>query len=97
MRRRLLPEGRPGPQPRGVAVSARTGQGIDALLAAVDEVLPFDPIVPATFRVPPGEGASISLLHELGRVKATRYEDSYTEIEAEVPESLKQRLARYIV
>ena len=97
MRRRLLPGGHAEVQPRGVAVSARTGQGMDALLAAVDEVLPFDPIVPATFRFSPGEGAKISMLHELGRVKATRYEDDYTEIEAEVPQSVKQRLARWAV
>ncbi len=97
MRRRILPSGHPELQPRGVAVSARTGQGTDALLAAVDEVLPFDPIVPATFRFPAGEGASISLLHELARVKATRYEDDHTVVEADVPQSLKQRLSRYAV
>jgi GTP-binding protein HflX len=97
MRRRLLPGGHVEVQPRGVAVSARTGQGMDALLAAVDEVLPFDPIVPATFRFPPGEGAKIGMLYELGRVKMARYEDGYTEIEAEVPQSVKQRLARWAV
>ncbi|MGE5569996.1 MAG: GTPase HflX [Rhodospirillales bacterium] len=103
----LAPEWQAGPyasglppgetQPRGVAVSARTGQGIDELLAALDEVLPFDPIVPATFRFPPGEGAKINMLYELGRVKETRYGGEYTEVEADVPESLKQRLKRWAV
>lgn len=104
----VMPEGQVGPyaagrvppgetQPRGVAVSALTGQGIDALLAALDEALPFDPIVPATFRFPPGEGARINMLYELGRVKETRYSGEYTEVEADVPESLKQRLKRWAV
>jgi len=103
----LMPEGQIGPfagrlapgetQPRTVAVSARTGQGIDALLAALDEALPLDPIVAATFRFPPGEGAKINMLHELGRVKETRYGGEYTEVEADVPESLKQRLKRWAV
>ncbi|MGE5486766.1 MAG: GTPase HflX [bacterium] len=81
---------------RSVRVSARTGEGIDELLAAIDEVLPFDPVMTATFRFPPSEGAKISMLHDLGRVKWTRYEGEYCEIEAEVSESLKRRLAEFL-
>lgn len=81
---------------RAVPISALTGQGLDQLLAAIDEILPFDPIVRAVFRFPAGEGAGISLVHELGRVIETRYTGAFREIEADVPESLKLRLSRFL-
>ena len=81
---------------RSVRVSARTGEGMAELLSAIDEVLPFDPVATATFRFPQSEGAKISMLHDLGRVKWTRYEEEYCDIEAEVSESLKRRLAKFL-
>jgi GTP-binding protein HflX len=77
----------------GVAISALTGAGMDRLLAAIDEALPLDPIVRATFRLSAGDGASMALLHEFGQVLETRYDGEYCEIEAEIPESLQPRLA----
>ena len=97
VRRRWLAGAHAGIQAPAVAVSARTGQGIPDLLAGIDEVLPFDPLVAAKFRFPLGEGAKVSLLYELGRVKAKRYEGDYCEIEAEVPQSLRERLAGFAV
>jgi len=94
---RLLSSDHPRVQPRGVAVSALTGQGLDQLLAAVDDALPVDPLAAVRFRFPPGEGAPISLLYEFGRVTATHYHGDYYEIEAEAPLSLRQRLAAFIV
>ena len=43
---------------------------------------------------PSGDGATLAMLHEFGRVLSTRYvdEDGSVEVEAEVPESLKRRL-----
>jgi GTP-binding protein HflX len=87
----------PGDHPRAVAVSARTGQGMDELLKAIDEVAPFDPVAPATFRIPLTEGAKVSLLYQLGRVTAVRYEGDYCQVEAEVSESLRRRLAKFAV
>jgi GTP-binding protein HflX len=78
---------------RGVAISALTGAGMDRLLAAIDEALPLDPIVRATFQLSAGDGASMALLHEFGQVLETRYDGEYCEIEAEIPESLQRRLA----
>jgi GTP-binding protein HflX len=77
-----------------VAVSALTGAGIDGLLRAIDEALPLDPVLRTTFRISSGDGATLALLHEYGRVLATRYEGTHVEVEAEVPESLKRRLGR---
>ena len=61
----------------------------DGLLAAIDEVLPLDPMVRATFHLPAGDGATLALLHEFGRVLETQYSGEVCEIEAEIPESLE--------
>jgi GTP-binding protein HflX len=82
---------------RAVSISARTGDGIERLLTAVDEVMPFDPIGRAVFRFPMNEGAKISLLHDTARVLSTRYSDGFTEIEAELPESVQKRLENFLV
>ena len=92
LHRRLLSEAGGHADTRSVAVSALTGAGLDRLLAAIDDVLPLDPIVRQTFRMPAGDGARLALLHEFGRVIETRYLGEECEVEAEVPESLKRRL-----
>jgi GTP-binding protein HflX len=56
-------------------------------------VLPLDPIVRASFRLPASDGATLALLHEFGKVLATQYSGEDCEIEAEIPESLQRRLA----
>jgi GTP-binding protein HflX len=85
-----------GGEPRTVAVSAATGQGIEALLATIDEMLPLDPVARTTFRVPAGDGATIHLIHELGRVSEQRYEGRLCILETEAPQSLRERLARFV-
>ena len=92
-RRRLLGEAHPA---RAAAVSALNGYGVARLLSAIDEVLPFDPIVRARLRLPLSEGARISLVHDLGRVLETRYEEGTCEMDAEIPESLRRKLAPYV-
>lgn len=92
MRRRLLSGTGSHHEARAVAVSALTGEGVDGLLSLIDTVLPLDPIVRTTLRLPAGDGATLALLHEFGRVLSTRYEDDSCEVDAEVPESLKRRL-----
>ena len=94
-RRRLLGDSETAAT-RAVAVSALTGHGIDGLLAAIDEVLLFDPVVRARLRFPLSEGARISQVHELGRVLETRYAADSCEMDAEIPESLRRRLAAYL-
>ena len=77
---------------RAVAVSSLTGAGVDHLLARIDELLPLDPIIHTTLRLPLGDGATLALLHEFGRVVATQYDADGCEVEAEIPESLCRRL-----
>jgi GTPase len=94
--RRILQD--PQHQPAAaVAVSARSGEGIGALLQKIDETLGLDPVAKCVFRFPLAEGGPLHLLHEHGRVTATRYRRGYCEVEAEAPESLRQRLAKYAV
>jgi GTP-binding protein HflX len=94
--RRLLSD--PEHQPAGaVAVSARTGEGLDKLVSKIDETLPLDPIFPCVFRFPAGEGAPLHMLHEFGRVTDTRYMGDTCEVRALAPESIKRRLAKYLV
>ena len=93
VRRRLL-SGSPGhADERAVAISALTGEGIDGLLQAIDEILPLDPIVRTTVHLPAGDGATLAMLHEFGRVISIQYNESGAEIEAEIPQSLERRLA----
>jgi GTPase len=80
-----------------IAISARSGAGFDEVLTAIDKLLPLDPISRAKFRIPSSDGSSINLLHERARVLQRTYRDESCEIEAEVPESVKRGLARFVV
>ena len=94
---RILGEVRESARSEALPVSARTGEGFEALLGAIDNALPLDPVSLAAFRIPAGEGAVLHLLHERAKVLATRYRGDTCEIEAEVPESVKRRLSGYLV
>jgi len=80
---------------RAVAVSARTGAGMQELLAAVDELLPVDRLCRATFRIPLTEGRALHLLHEYARVTRKKRDNDYWTVEAEVTESLLRQLEDY--
>jgi GTP-binding protein HflX len=92
VRRRLLSESGAHIEAPAVAVSALTGSGLDRLLAVIDEVLPMDPVERVSLKLPAGDGATLALLHEFGKVIATNFSDEFWEIEADVPESLKRML-----
>lgn len=94
--RRILSD--PDHQPAGaVAISALTGEGFDALLQKIDETLVLDPVSKCVFHFPIAEGAPLHLLHEHGRVTATRYTGESCEVEAMTPESIRRRLEKYLV
>jgi GTP-binding protein HflX len=91
--RRLLSGSPEHPNTRAVGISAVTGEGVDRLLQTIDEVLLLDPIVRTVLHLAPGDGATMAMLHEFGRVLSTRYTEEGSEIEAEIPQSLERRLA----
>ena len=90
LRRRLM--GDAAAETQAVAISAFTGAGMEELLAAIDRALRLDPIVRVQLRFPASDGATLALLHALGRVSAVRYCGQECEVDAEVPESLQRRL-----
>ncbi len=93
LKHRLLADSAGHLNTRAVAISSRTGEGIERLLDAIDELLPLDPIVHTFLLLDAGDGATLAMLHEYGRVLGTHYrEDGSCEVEAEIPESLKRRL-----
>ena len=49
------------------------------------------------FRIPIGEGAPVNMLHQYAKVTATRYTADACEVEAQVPESIRRRLKKYVV
>jgi len=87
----------PPAEPGALAISAKTGQGVDALREQIDQALMLDPVSHARFRVPAAEGGVLNLLHERARVLSSRYKGDRCEIEADVPESIKRRLAAYLI
>ncbi len=86
-----------GAETRVVPLSARSGEGIDALIAAIDQELTLDPVSLARFSIPASEGALIHLVHERSKVLSSRYRGNVWEVEAEVPRSLKRRMERFLV
>jgi len=91
-RQRLLGQSGEHQAIRAVAVSALTGQGIDRLLAAIRRGAAVDPVVRTTLQVSAGDGATLALLHEFGRVLDLRYEADQVSVDVEIPESLERRL-----
>jgi GTPase len=94
--RRLLGESATQGPARAVGISALSGAGLDKLLAAIDDALGLDPVTRTTLRLPAGDGATLSMLHEFGRVLSTKYHDETgdVEVEVELPESVQRRLDR---
>jgi 50S ribosomal subunit-associated GTPase HflX len=80
-----------------VAISAQTGAGFETLLKKIDEMLALDPLSPCRFRFPIADGASLHLLHERAQVTSTSYTGDFCEVEALTPESVKRKLAPYLV
>jgi len=82
-----------------VLVSAKTGKGIDQLLSRIDALLPIDPVVTLSLRLPMTEGRTLALVHAMGKVLHSIVEDSHMRMVAEVPESIARRLrlSQYLV
>ncbi|MDO4242684.1 MAG: GTPase HflX [Actinomyces sp.] len=78
--------------PGAVTVSARTGQGIDALRAAIDERLPR-PAVAVDVVVPYSRGDLVSRVHADGEIDAIDYVEAGTRITGRVDAPLAAELA----
>ncbi|MGH7866390.1 MAG: GTPase, partial [Candidatus Dormibacteraceae bacterium] len=59
-----------------VAVSAWTGEGMNSLLASIDQRLTAgDPMMESEFKLPLAGGEALAALHRLGTVLSTRFEE----------------------
>jgi GTP-binding protein HflX len=74
-----------GLEPNAIFASARTGEGIVELLAAIDAALPA-PSIELELLIPYDRGELISSLHDNGRIVATSYEEGGTRVTALVTE-----------
>jgi GTP-binding protein HflX len=82
--------------PNSLAISARTGKGIDGLLARIEGVLDAA-LVPVRVRVPYREGELVALLHEWGNIEREEHGPEGTLIEGRIPARLAETFRPYTV
>src|SRR5882724_5475812 len=82
--------------PGSVAISARTGEGVDKLVQALENALSSWRLR-SQFRIPSNESALIAEIHRVGHVIELQYEGNDALIVAHVPPHLEQKLADYAV
>jgi GTP-binding protein HflX len=82
--------------PNSLAISARTGQGIEALLARVESVLDAD-LVSIRVRLPYQQGELVALMHRQGRVEREEHDPEGILIEARIPTRLMAALRPYAI
>jgi len=83
-------------EPHAVSCSARTGEGIDKLVAAIEADLPR-PQVEVRVLVPYARGDLLNAMHERGEVVEMEYTNDGTRVVARVNADLAGTLERYAV
>jgi GTP-binding protein HflX len=78
-----------------VAVSARTGEGMNALLDAIDGALHSDPILSTELRVPQHEGSVLAAIEAGMVIESREYEGNLVKLSVSGPASLLGRLRKY--
>jgi len=79
-----------------VVVSARTGDGIDKLIAALDDAVPRGD-VEIDVLVPFADGRVVARIHDLGEVELEEHTENGTRLRARVPQRLAGELTRFAV
>jgi GTP-binding protein HflX len=78
-------------------VSAQTGEGVDALLAAIDKALFTDPVIETELRVPQSDGAALASIESGMVIHSRAYEGNLVRLAVSGPASLVGRLRKYRV
>jgi GTP-binding protein HflX len=81
--------------PSSVAISARTGEGLDDLIPALQNALGSWRLR-CRYRLPQSESALLAEVHRVGHVLELRYEGEFAELVAHVPPQLEQKLTPYL-
>jgi GTPase len=79
-----------------IRVSALSGAGCDAILTALDQQLQTDPVRVVTFEIPHRDLNHLGIVNASTRVISRQYTDTKYVIEAEAPESVIQRMERFV-
>ena len=82
--------------PGSVAISARTGEGVDRLVEALESGLSSWRLR-SRFRIPSDQSALIAEIHRVGHVLELKYEGNEAMIVAHVPPHLEQKLTSYAI
>jgi len=77
-----------------VAISARTGEGVNQLVQALESALSSWRLR-ARFRIPSNESALLAEIHRIGHVLELKYEGDDALVVAHVPPELAQKLDCY--
>jgi len=80
--------------PESVAISARTGEGVDKLVQALQQALSSWRLR-SRFRIPSNQTALVAEIHRVGHVLELRYEGNDAVIVAHVPPHLEQKLSQF--
>ena len=81
--------------PNSIAISAKTGEGLDDLLSTIETEL-FETFIPITVRIPYQEGQLISLFHDQGQVERIEHGRGGVLIEGNLPGRLFTRFQQFI-
>ena len=81
----------------GVAISAKTGAGLDDLLKRIDDALLLDPIVRRVLEVPQDEGGVLAALEAGAAVHGREFHEQSVRIDVSGPASLLGRYRRFWV
>ncbi len=82
--------------PGELLVSSRTGQGLHALLQAMDAALTADPLQEVEFRIPQSEGRVLAALERGATLSEQRFEGNLLYVHAVGPASLLGRYRQYV-
>jgi GTP-binding protein HflX len=80
--------------PGSVAISARTGEGVDKLVQTLENALSSWRLR-SRFRIPANESALLAEIHRVGHVLELKYENNDALIVAHVPPDLAHKFERY--
>jgi GTPase len=81
--------------PGSVAISARTGEGVNQLVQVLQGALSSWRLR-SKYRIPTNESALLAEIHRVGHILELRYEGDDALIVAHVPPQLEQRLTRFV-
>ncbi len=85
-----------GLEPTAIFASARTGEGIDDILARISELLPT-PSIELDLLIPFDRGDVVTRLHDNAKVLDTRYDENGTRMHVLVSDQLHAGLAEFVL